>query len=233
MLTVVTLGAAGCSAVLGDDAPDPTPTVTAPTTATPSPALSTPAPTVTASPTQSATVPTSRYEDRPQVVAARGWATLVARAINDDDRDLGPARSLMTAHGRDVLPPLFTNEFSRFYPGPVPFAPTAVSVQGSRAAIAVCLVSAGFSRAKGTTTTDTRRVDSARITFTRKGDSWLVDELQSRPGSCAKVTVEDLTDPSFVDGNAPTATPAPSAPTPSPSAPSPSASATTGISPSR
>ena len=227
MLTVVTLmGAAACGAVLGDDPPKPTPSATAPTTASPSPAFSTPAPTVTASPTQPAAVPTSPYENRPQVVAARGWATAVARAINDDDRDLGPARSLMTPHGRDVLPPLFINEFSRFYPGPVPFTPTSVTVQGSRAIVSICLVSSGFSRAKGTTTTDARRVDPARITFARQGDSWKVDELQSRSGSCADVTVEDLTDPSFVDGNAPPATPAPSAPAPSPSA-------TTGISPSQ
>ncbi len=231
VLAAVTLGAAGCSAILRDDSPPPTPSVAAPTSATPSPALSTPTPTVTPSATPTAALPTSRFEERPQVQAARGWATAVARAINDDDRDLGPARSLMTSHGRTVLPPLFTAEFGRFYPGPVPFTPTAVSVQGSRAEISICLTSAGFSRIKGSATTDARRVDAARITFVRTDGSWEVDELQSRTGSCAKVTVEDLTDPSFVDGGSPTATPAPSAPAPSASAPSPSPSAT-GINPS-
>ena len=65
---------------------------------------------------------------------ARTWVTLAARSINDGETNLGAAKALMTTHGRDVLPGLFTAEFGRFYPGPIPFTPTVVSVQGSRGA---------------------------------------------------------------------------------------------------
>ena len=232
-LTVMALCVSGCDLIPGDSETTATSAATtAPTLPTPSPLLSTPTPVPTQIPTQvpARQVPTSNFEDRDHVVVARTWATLAARSINDGETNLGAAKALMTTHGRDVLPGLFTAEFGRFYPGPIPFTPTVVSVQGSRAAIAICLVSAGFSRVSCTTTTDARRVVSARLTFIRPGGEWKVDELQARPGSCDNVTVEDLADPTFIDGGTPTATPAPSAPAPSASS-APSAAPTTGINP--
>jgi hypothetical protein len=224
LAALAAFAAAGCSVLPGDD-PEPAPSVTvvgprAPSSS-PSPTASSPAaspePAVTPTPAQTAQVPTSPFEDRAQVQVARQWAMLVALSINDQETDLGAAGRLMTAHGRDVLPPLFTHEYGRSYPGPVPFTPTKIAVEGDRAAVALCLVSAGFSRAAGTTDTDARRVDAARLTFVRTGGEWQVDELQSRTGSCADVTVEDIVDPSFAGGGTATATPAPSAPAPSPS----------------
>lgn len=236
VVATAALGSAGCSAILGDDAK---PAASAsPTVVVPSAVFSTPAPTVTASPTPTvaAELPTSAFEDRPQVKAARRWANKVGVAINADERDLAPAKPIMTKHGRDVLPALFAAELGRFYPGPVPFTPTAVTSSGPTADVDICLVSAGFSRVKGSTTTDPRQVVPARLTMKLQDGAWRVDELQTRSGSCATVTVQDLTDPAFTEGGTPTATPAPSAPTPVPSAaatPSPSGLPTTGISPRR
>ncbi|MGA8851899.1 MAG: hypothetical protein WB508_09280 [Aeromicrobium sp.] len=41
------------------------------------------------------------------------------------------------------------------------------------------------------------------MTFARQGNSWMVDEPQSRTASCADLKIEDHTDRSVVDGNAP------------------------------
>lgn len=151
-------------------------------------------PTVTETPTPTPTErPLSRFEDEPQVVVARKWAAAMARGINAKDRSFKAAAPFMTKAGRERVNPDAEPDIGLRYPGPMPFTPTDVTVNGRRAEVSVCWWALGFALdAKTKRPADKRKIEPATLFVKKEGNRWKVDDLLSAQGDCSKVPVKGV-----------------------------------------
>ncbi|MFZ5849241.1 MAG: hypothetical protein ACOYX5_17870 [Actinomycetota bacterium] len=158
----------------------------------PSSPSSTPTVTETPSPTPTER-PLSRFEDEPQVVVAREWAAAMARAVNEKDRALkGPAR-YMTAAGRERYRGYVEPDMGLYYPGPMPFTPTDVTVNGRRAEISICWWARGFAQdPKTKRPADKRKIEPGTMFLKKQGGRWKLDDQLLAQGDCSQVPVKGV-----------------------------------------
>ena len=178
---------AGCS----DDSEAQAPATPATTGSSPSPTAS---PTPTPSPTPTAQ-PLSRFEDEPPVIAARAWAAAFAQAINRRERTLGTAAPYSTAAGIARFQDYAKPEMGLYYPGPMPFTPTAVKVTGGRAVVETCWWAFGFAQDRKTKLPAHKRlIDAEDVILKKQGGQWKVDDLlvHKGGGDCSAVPVKGV-----------------------------------------
>lgn len=157
------------------------------TSATPSPTpVETPSPTPT-------TRPLSRFEDEPPVIAARKWAAAMARGVNARDRSFKAAAPFMTKAGRERFSSYAQEDFGLRYPGPMPFTPTAVTVNGRSAEVSVCWWAYGFALdPKTKRPADKRKIEPATLFMKKEVGRWKLDDQLLAQGNCGNVTVKGL-----------------------------------------
>jgi hypothetical protein len=183
VLLVLALGATACG---GDDAEatdDPTESVS--TSATPTP---TPTPTPTAA-------PLSPFEGRPPVKALRSWADAAARDVNARQHDFPTARQFQvdTAKVRSDVAFSWQQDFDKYYPGPLPFSPIAVSGAKRQSRVTTCVMSAGFSLKKqGGQPAEKREVIPVVFTMAKQSGTWLLAGIAGGTADCAGVTVKGV-----------------------------------------
>lgn len=169
------------------ETPSATPTPTAgESPSAPASASATPTP----SPTRTAR-PLSPFEDEPQVMVLREWAVAMARGVNADDRAFEEAAPYMTKAGRRVINRLAQEDIGQRYPGPMPFTPTAVTVDGRRAEVAVCWWGTGFAL-DPKTKKPARKHSKDTVTYVMKlqGGRWLLHDSIWVKDGCGKVRVK-------------------------------------------
>jgi hypothetical protein len=159
---------------------------------TPSPSASSEAPTSTPEPEPERTAkPLSRFEDEPPVKVARKWAAAFATAVNDRDRGLGALAPLTTTEGLERMVGYGAEDAGLFYPGPLPFTPVGVQVDGTAAQVPMCLWAEGFALDR---TTDQpakpRLVAGGALTMVKQGGSWKVDDLVEDNVDCSSINVK-------------------------------------------
>jgi hypothetical protein len=181
VLLVLALGAAACGS--GDD-PKTTddPTETASVTASPTP---------TTTPTAE---PLSPFEDRPQVKALRAWAAAATQDLNARHRDFPAARTFEvdTQKVRKDVAFSFHEDFDKYYPGPLPFTPVAVT-GGRRATVSTCVLGAGFALDKpGGTPAEKREVISTVFTMAKEHGTWLLAGIVAGTADCGGVRIKGV-----------------------------------------
>ena len=180
---VLCLGASACGG-------DPESVDPAPQSESPRPTASvTPTPTITPS-----AAPLSRFENEPTVKVARLFAAAAGKSINDDEPTLQAAFPFLTMHGREVLPGQAAEDMKLYYPGPLPFTPTSVDVQGPESAIVrVCLWVSGWGQSPATKLpAEKRRVEPGKFIMKKQSGSWRVHDLQDDGGNCSNVPVKGV-----------------------------------------
>jgi hypothetical protein len=160
---------------------------------TPSPTASSEEPSPTAETEPKPTVkPLSRFEDEAPVKVARKWARAYATAINDRDPRLRALAPLTTAEGLDRMIGYGAEDAGLFYPGPLPFTPVGVHVQGSAAEVPLCLWAEGFALDRKTKQPAQRRlIAEGKLTMRQAGGGWRVDDLLAEDDvDCGQVSVK-------------------------------------------
>jgi hypothetical protein len=178
---VLALGAAACGG--SDPKTTEDPTESASTTSTP-----TPTPTETAA-------PLSPFEDRAQVKALRSWAAASTRDVNARHHDFPSARQFEvdTAKVRSDVEFSWQQDFDKYYPGPLPFTPIAVSGAKRHSAITTCVLGAGFSLKKpGGRPAEKRKVIPVVFTMTKQRGRWLLAGIVGGTADCAGVKVKGV-----------------------------------------
>ena len=151
-----------------------------------------PTPTATPTPTED---PLSPFEDRPEVVALRSWADAAARDVNAGQRDFPTARQLQvdTEKVRSDVSVSWREDFGRYYPGPLPFTPVAVSGSKRESRVTTCVLSAGFALKKqGGQPAEKREVIPVVFTMARQGGAWLLAGIVGGTADCGGVQVEEV-----------------------------------------
>ena len=161
-------------------------------TSTPSPSASSEAPSATpeAEPTPTAK-PLSRFEDEAPVKVARTWAAAFATAVNDRDRELRALAPLTTAEGHDRMVGYGAEDAGLFYPGPLPFTPVGVRVDGTAAQVPMCLWAEGFALDRKTKQpAKPRLIGQVALTMVKQGGAWKVDNLVEDDVDCSRTNVK-------------------------------------------
>ncbi|WP_460791060.1 hypothetical protein [Nocardioides maradonensis] len=161
-------------------------------TSTPTPGVATTS--ASPKPTETAT-PLSAFEDRAPVQGLRAWGTAAGRAVDKHDTALRSLRTFTTPAGHAASLALLHTDLTSGYrwPGPQPFTPTEVTVQGDVASVVGCFQTSGWSVDPATHHRVGKRiVGSYRIGMRRVGGRWRFDSVASTPGSCKKVVVREV-----------------------------------------
>jgi hypothetical protein len=152
----------------------------------------TPSETATESPTPTAR-PLSRFEDEPPVIAARQWAAAMARSVNRRDETLQAAARYMTASGRERYQQYAAPDMGLYYPGPMPFTPTGVKVNGRSAQINICWWALGFAQDRDTKRpAEGRKIEPGTMFLKKQGDRWKMHDQLLADGDCNKVPVKGM-----------------------------------------
>ena len=162
-------------------------------------ASSTPTPTASsepASPTpeskpKPAAKPLSRFEDEAPVKVARSWAAAFATSVNERDQELGALAPLTTAEGLDRMVGYGAEDAGLFYPGPLPFTPVGVRVDGTAAQVPLCLWAEGFALDRKTKQpAKPRQIGEVALTMVKQGGRWKVDDLVADDVDCSRINVK-------------------------------------------
>ena len=148
-----------------------------------------PSPTAT---TSAPAKPLSPFEHDAPVKAARGWASALGRAVNAHDTSMQSLRHWVTDHGRTMSQQEVASDLQHHYtwPGPQPFTPVHVAVDGDAATIAACALGRGWSQDKsGAPVVHKRTIWPVEIRLMKAGGSWKVDALYSSQADCGGVRV--------------------------------------------
>lgn len=144
-------------------------------------------------PTSSPAAQASSYDDQPPVRAVRAWNAAVGRSINAGDASLSRVRRLATAEGLAVSRKLAAGDIQRrtIWPGPEPFTPVEVSVQGRQARVTVCLLSRGWSVERKTgKPVNARRVVPAAYVLKNQG-GWKFVNVYDATADCTGVSLPE------------------------------------------
>jgi len=188
LLIVLGLAVSACGGS-GADAAD-RPTTSAPTSA--SPTTATPTPTPTPTPTEA---PLSAFEQRPQVQALRSWAAAAVRDLNARRREFPKAQQFEvdTDKVRQDVKITFHDDFDKYYPGPVPFTPIAVTGSGSRSLVTTCVIGAGFALTKpGGPVAEKRRVIPVVFTMAKERGTWRLAGIVLGTADCGGVRIKGV-----------------------------------------
>jgi hypothetical protein len=162
-------------------------------TSTPSPSASSEAPSATPETEPKPTAkPLSRFEDEAPVRVGRKWAAAFATAVNDRDRELRALAPLTTAEGLERMVGYGAEDAGLFYPGPLPFTPVGVDVDGTSAAVPMCLWAEGFALDRKTKQpVQPRLIAEGKLTLQQVGGRWKVDDLLAEDDvDCGPVSVK-------------------------------------------
>lgn len=158
------------------------------------PSTSSPAPSEAASKAPESTVtakPLSPYEDERPVQVLRDWTAALALSINAGDEQLSRVAPLSTPEGLDRFVGYGTEDAGLFYPGPLPFTPTAVNVEGDRATVPVCAWVQGWAQKPATKQpARPKQIRPTQFLLVRSGGEWKVDDFIDRAGACGSVPVK-------------------------------------------
>ena len=157
------------------------------------PSTSSPAPTATPTPTETLP-PLSKYEGLAPVKTMRAWAAALAKDVNVGDKAAPRAAKLSVASMAS------TNEYIvkedagvRYWPGPVPFTPTKVTVTGSKATVLACWWAYGWGLKLSTKKPDEpRKIVPTKATLTKVKGVWRMDSAFTDKFSCAGVSVKGV-----------------------------------------
>ena len=173
-------------AACGSAEPTTEPETRSATSATPS---ESPSATPSAKPTKR---PLSRFEGRPSVKVARQWAAGVGKAINANDRSMRATAPYSTGDASRFVS-YFQNEFGLHYPGPLPFTPVGVRVNGATATVPACVWGGGWGLKPSTNLpVEDRKIHPVEMVLKKAGASWKLDLVQGRNGSCSNVPVKGV-----------------------------------------
>ena len=174
----------------GSDEPAADRPVEASSTPSPSATSEEPSPTAEAEPKRTIK-PLSRFEDQAPVKAARKWAAAFATAVNDRDQELRALAPLTTAGGLDRMVGYGAEDAGLFYPGPLPFTPVGVRVDGASAQVPLCLWAEGFALDRKTDQpAKPRLVAGGALTMVKQGATWKVDDLVEDDVDCSRINVK-------------------------------------------
>jgi hypothetical protein len=185
LLVALALGASACGG--GDADASDKPTKTASTSASASP---TPTPTPAATPD-----PLSPFEDRPPVKALRSWADAAVRDVNARQHEFPTARQFQvdTDKVRHDVEFSWQQDFDKYFPGPLPFTPIAVSGSKGQARITTCVLGAGFSLKKqGGQPAEKRQVLPVVFTMAKQGGAWLLAGIVGGTADCSGVKIKEV-----------------------------------------
>jgi hypothetical protein len=185
VLAVLALGASACGGA--DPKASDDPTTTPPTSVAPTP---TPTPTVT--PSQA---PQSPFEDRPQVKALRSWADAATRDVNARHHDFPTARQYQVDSDkvRHDVEFSWQQDFDKYFPGPLPFTPMAVSGSKGQSRVTTCVLGAGFSLKKeGGRPAEKRQVIPVVFTMAKQHGTWLLAGIAGGTADCGGVKIEEV-----------------------------------------
>jgi len=186
LLIVVALAVSACGGS-GADAAD-RPTTSAPTSASPTTATPTPTPT----PTEA---PLSPFEQRPQVQALRSWAAASAQDVNAHRREFPKAQQFEvdTDKVRQDVKITFHDDLDKYYPGPVPLTPIAVTGSGSRSMVTTCVIGAGFALTKpGGPVAEKRKVIPVVFTMAKERGAWRLAGIVLGTADCGGVRIKGV-----------------------------------------
>jgi hypothetical protein len=161
-------------------------------TSTPSPSATSEEPTPTKEPEPERTAkPLSRFEDEAPVKVARTWAAAFATAVNDRDRGLRALAPLTTAEGLERMVGYGAEDAGLLYPGPLPFTPVGVRVDGTAAQVPMCLWAEGFALDRKTKQpAKPRLIGEVALTMVKQGGAWKVDNLVADDVDCSRTNVK-------------------------------------------
>jgi hypothetical protein len=136
--------------------------------------------------------PLSRFEDEPTVKVARTWASVYATAVNDRDEQLRAIAPLTTAEGLDRMVGYGAEDAGLFYPGPLPFTPVGVRVDGSTATVPMCMWVEGFALDRTTKQpAKPRLVEGVDMLLQKQDKKWKIDAVALADGvDCSRVSVK-------------------------------------------
>ncbi|MGY2876655.1 hypothetical protein ACVW00_003845 [Marmoricola sp. URHA0025 HA25] len=169
-----------------------TPASDKPTGSTSTSASPTPTTTPTPSPTEA---PLSAFEDRPPVQALRSWADAAVRDVNARKHDFPTARRFQvdTDKVRSDVAFSWQQDFDKYFPGPLPFTPVAVSGSKRQARVTTCVLGAGFSLKKpGGKVAEKRQVLPVVFTMAKQHGTWLLAGIVGGDADCSGVTIKEV-----------------------------------------
>ena len=137
--------------------------------------------------------PLSRFEGDPAVKVARAWAAAVARDINARSHSLARARKYELSSDNPHFAYSVYEEFDKYYPGPVPFTPVAVTRDGASRKVTTCLWAGGFARTRrGGPRATKHSIVGIEFTARRAAGSWKLTDVLGATVDCAGVKVEGV-----------------------------------------
>jgi hypothetical protein len=136
--------------------------------------------------------PLSRFEDEAPVKVARTWAAQYAQAVNDGDEQLRAIAPLTTAAGLDRMVGYGAEDAGLLYPGPMPFTPVGVKVNGATAEVPMCMWVEGFAvERKSKQPPKPRLVAGTNMHLKKDGGKWKIDAVYSEDSvDCSRVSVK-------------------------------------------
>jgi hypothetical protein len=177
---------AGCGGSDDDVADEP---VEASSTPSATPTSEPPSPTPEPQPTVK---PLSRFEDEAPVKVARTWAAVYAKAVNDRDEQLRALAPLTTPEGLGRMVGYGAEDAGLLYPGPMPFTPVGVRVDGSAATVPMCMWVEGFALdRKSKQPAKAKLVEGVDMELRKQGKGWKVDAVVLADAvDCGRVNVK-------------------------------------------
>jgi hypothetical protein len=136
--------------------------------------------------------PLSGFEDRPPVRVARAWAEAFATSVNEDDPQLRAVAPLATTDGLQRMVGYGAEDAGLHYPGPLPFTPVGVEVDGDGARVPMCLWAEGFALDRETKQPAMAKlIAGGALLLTKHDGAWIVDDLVSAGDvECSGVAVK-------------------------------------------
>jgi hypothetical protein len=87
----------------------------------------------------------------------------------------------------------FQEEFDKYFPGPLPFTPVAVTGSPRRAGVTTCVLGAGFALDKpGGKPAEKREVISVVFTVAKQGGTWLLAGIVQGTADCGGVRIKGV-----------------------------------------
>ena len=120
----------------------------------------------------------------------RKFAAAAAVSTTKDEKQMPRIAPFVTSSGLVTFRGLFAADMGKEYPGPVPFTPVGVRLQGGRAEVPACVWTYGFTvDPKTNRPTEARKIEAGTFELVRSAGTWKVDTLRYAQFDCSKVVV--------------------------------------------
>jgi hypothetical protein len=125
----------------------------------------------------------------------RSWADAAVRDVNARKHAFPTARQFQVDSGKVRSDVAFSwqQEFDKYFPGPLPFTPVAVTGSPRRADVTTCVLGAGFALDKpGGKPAEKREVISVVFTVAKQGGTWLLAGIVQGTADCGGVRIKGV-----------------------------------------